>query len=675
MATPAVPMLVATRAQMGILEFYKSCARTQNAAVSLRPQLEYVDRLYMREMDLTQEHLAARIANRYGDSSRFQNITVPIVMPAVESATTYQASVFLTGTPLFGVISPPEWIDQAVRLQAIVDNQANRINRPWVPEFMKLFRDGFKYNISAIHCPYETHVSPRFETDLSFSTTQARPRKVEWSGNSVQHLDMYNTFFDTRVHPSQLASKAEYIGFTEFYSRVGFKDFVNRLPDKIVTSIKAAFESSSPGLNENALSSTFYIPEINRSLIRNILNHNRAGTNWMHWAGLANPDPAIMYKDGYEVTTMYARILPADFGMKVPEAKSAQIWKFIIVNHQVLLFAERQTDAHNLIPILFCQPLDDGLGYQAKSLAENVEPIQYSATAMWNSIIQARRRAVGDRMLYDPSRVSEAHINNPNPIAKIPVRPAAYGKPVGDAVFPFPFRDDQAGTLLAETAQLISMADQITGRNPVRQGQFVKGNKTQREFETVMGNANGRDQMTAMLIEAQVFTPLKFILKSNILQYQTQELILDRVTGQALEIDPVKLRKAVMEFKVSDGLVPSDKLLSADAWTTALQVVGSSQQISAGYNVAPMFSYLMKTQGADLTPFEKSPEQLAYEQAVASWQVVAMEAVKTGQTPPPQPTPEQFGYDPRNSGAAAAQAPATVRNTVNNITNNITNQE
>ena len=166
--------------------------------------------------------------------------------------------------------------------------------------------------------------------------------------------------------------------------------------------------------------------------------------------------------------------------MRLPQPNTPQIFKLIIINHQHLIYVERQTNAHNRLPMLFGSPLEDGLSYQTKSSAQNVTPIQDVASAMMNSVIHARRRAISDRGLYDPSRVSENNINSDNPSAKIPVRPAAYGKPLSEAYYPIPFRDDQSGTLLQEMGTVIKLSDVILGQNPARQGQFVKGNKTQK---------------------------------------------------------------------------------------------------------------------------------------------------------------------------------------------------
>lgn len=75
----------------------------------------------------------------------------------------------------------------------------------------------------------------------------------------------------------------------------------------------------------------------------------------------------------------------------------------------------------------------------------------------------------------------------------------------------------------------------------------------------------------------------------------------------------------------------------------------------------------MKTKGADLKPFEKSPEQMAYEQAVGAWQQavsgIVEQIMKAKGDPskaqfPPQPTPEQFGYQPTGNNPATSQQPS-----------------
>jgi hypothetical protein len=327
----------------------------------------------------------------------------------------------------------------------------------------------------------------------------------------------------------------------------------------------------------------------------------------------------------------------------VPERNTPQVWKFLIINGQVILTAERLTNIHNFLPVFFGQPIEDGLDYQTKSFAQNVADMQDIASAMWNGHIASKRRLVGDRVLYDPSRINERDINSINPAAKIPVRPSAYGKPLQEAVYQFPFRDDQTASLVQSSAAVVNMANLINGQNPAQQGQFVKGNKTRHEYDDVMGHGNGQNQQLALATEMQVFIPMKEVIKLNVLQYQQAKTIYNTGKGLSVNVKPEDLRKTAVHFKVCDGLIPSDKVTGDDLLQVALQQIGTSPQIAADYNIGDAFTYLMKTQGLDLTPFAKSPAQKQYEQAMGAWQQAAANAAKTGaafSSPQPQPSPE-----------------------------------
>lgn len=611
-----------------------------------RMRMLAIDRNYQRELDKAKEHQRAKAANAAGDSDRFQNVTVPVVMPQVETAVTYQTSVFLTGTPIFGVVASPSFIDEALQLETVIDNQA--VRGGWTRELIMFLRDGAKYNFAPVEVPWDREVTFEIATELEKSAKEGIPKETLWEGNKVKRLNPYNTFTDPRVPASECYKRGEFEGYTERVSRIELKSFIATLPDTMTLNVTAAFESqSSDPTTLDASDRGYFIPDVNPAITN---PEQTVGFDWMAWASLSSTRKGnINYKESYDLTTLYCRIIPSEFDLRVPSRNIPQIYKLIIVNHSVIIYCEKQTNAHNMIPILVGQPMEDGLSFQTKSLAENAVPFQQVASAFMNSIVHSRRRAITDRVLYDPSRVAQKDINSDNPSAKIPVRPTAYGKNVSEAVYPFPYREDQAAFSMQQIQSLLGLANHLSGQNQASQGQFVKGNKTLHEFESVMQNANGRDQLTSILLEAQVLMPLKQILKFNILQYQGGTSLYNRDKRVAVEIDPVQLRNAVLEFKISDGLIPSSKLINADSWSVALQVLGSSPQIAGSYNIGPMFSYMMKTQGAAIAEFEKSPEQVEYEKAVANWQQIAAMAVEKGTEGveiPPQPKPADYGWNP-----------------------------
>ena len=618
-----------------------------------------IDLAYIREQDHTSDNYRAKIANRYGDSNKIQNITVPIIKPQVKAAVAYQSAVFLTDYPLFGVVADPIYQDAAMQMQAVIEE--NSIRGSWAREFMLFFQDGFKYNLSAIEISWERIATAVIETDLEYrGGREGKPKQIIWQGNCVKRWDPYNTYFDSRCEPYEMPTKGEFCGHTMLMSRTALKSYIAALDTKIIENIVPAFESpsllnipASTGSSQGAYGSSYYLPALNPDAF--IDPQQIDSVDWMSWVGAGDyssrkGSQEIKYRGLYEVSVEYVRLIPSDVSLRVPAANTPQVWKLIIINHSVIIYAERQTNAHEKIPVLFGCPSEDGLGYQTKSLAQDAEPFQQISSALMNSVLASRRRAVTDRVLYDPSRVAENHINSPNPSAKIPVRPSAYGKNISESVYAFPFRDDQAGIALQEIQSLVQFANTLNNQNQARQGQFVKGNKTDGQWESTMSNATSADQMTALLYEAQVFTPLKEILKINMLQFQTKGTIYSPTQGKDIAVDPLALRQAVLNFKVTDGMLPKEKVISSEAQKIAMQVIGSSPLLAQGYNVAPLFSYLLKTENVNFAPFEKSQPQIAYEQASNNWMQLAQLAIQKGAPfNTPQPIPEQFGYSPEQA--------------------------
>ena len=73
--------------------------------------------------------------------------------------------------------------------------------------------------------------------------------------------------------------------------------------------------------------------------------------------------------------------------------------------------------------------------------AQKQIPMQDIASALLNGALQAMRRAVGDRLVYDPSRIAKENIASESPSARIPVRPAGYGGDLNRMVYKIPYED------------------------------------------------------------------------------------------------------------------------------------------------------------------------------------------------------------------------------------------
>lgn len=657
-----VTMPLTVDQEQAIIRYVRRSQEVLYSSVQVRGAMEEIDKQYQRTKDWTQAQLRAKIANRTGDADKLQNVTVPIVMPQVESCLSYLTNVFLTGYPIFGVSAAPEEEDAALMMETIIEE--NSITKAWVPEIMRFFRDGLKYNLQALEVTWEQDVVWSVDTNAA-RPNSAEPKEILWNGNVIRRVDLYNAFWDYRVHPYELADHGEFAGYTRLYSRTRMKDYINKLFPS-VSAIVARKALEAPVVQMTPVASgvapfTYFQPIINPFPSISPAN-SMNNMDWHAWL-LNKNDSGIQYQDAYTVTTCYGRIIPEDFNFNVPSKNTPQVWKFVIVNGNVVLTAARQSNVHNKIPMLFGQPLSDGLDFQTKSFAGNVVEMQELASALWSGFLASKRRLVTDRVLFDPSRIRQSDIDSPNPSAKIPVRPSAFGKPLAEAVYAFPFRDDQANSFVMGAREVVNFANMINNQNPAAQGQFVKGNKTKTEYEDTMGHGNGANQMMAINIEGQVFTPAKEILKLNMLQFQKDGVIYSPSKKTQVAVNQQTLRTSAVQFKISDGIIPEDKEMSTEEFQAFLQMAVTAPAVGQAYNIAPLLTYVMKLKGADISPFEKSQEQLMYEQQIGAWQQAAAGAAKAGSefsTPMPQPSAalQQEMQKKQQSGGTNAQTQA-----------------
>jgi len=216
-------------------------------------------------------------------------------------------------------------------------------------------------------------------------------------------------------------------------------------------------------------------------------------------------------------------------------------------------------------------------------------------------------------MFYDPSRINKVDIDNTSVVARVPVKSEAYGKPIGDAYSIVPYKDDNVAQIFSTAQGVLEMADVANGQNRVQRGQFQKGNKTRKEFTDVMDSSNARPRMTALVLENRFFTPIKMILKLNTLQYQPPASLYNRNTKEQVEIDPVKLRASALEFRMADGLMPTDAFVNMELFQAILQMVAQYPPILAKFDIVGMIFYWLKLEGAtwvdDFTIAQTAPTQ------------------------------------------------------------------
>lgn len=612
MANPTISITntLSIEQRVEFLHYAKDCAdRTGGSLSDFRSLLRYRDRAYQRQLNTTAEHIKAVRGNMMGDARKIQDITVPIVMPQVESSVAYQAGVYLTSHPIFGVVSTPQNQTAAMQFETAIGDQSMKYG--WPRELIKVFRDGYKYNFGAAVCYWKKTPMQTVVTDTSISSAGlAALKEYSYGGNCLKRIDPYNCFMDMTVPPANLHTDGEYFGWNELMSRIQLKRLVAALDSNKTTSAGQAFASQFAGAGVDETSATsYYVPEINKYLDLSVANYSSG--NWGQWMGLPGSKSTKMtYKDQYVVTHFYCRALPADFGARGNQCK---MYHGIIVNWQVVLFVEELNVGYDTLPVFIMQPNEDGLGYQTQSMLDNALPFQDMSSSLWNISLESKRRLIFDRLIYNPRLIDKKDIDPVSSVSRIPLRNANIGRDdtaMARAIYQIPYREDNSSSNLQMAEMISGMADQASGQNKVDRGQFQPGNKTKTEFDSTMQNSNSRQQLSALCIEHQFMTPLKEVIKSNTLQFQPAGKFLNRETRTEVEVDPVELRKAMLEFKMTDGSLPAEKMLNSELLMVFLQTAQALPSAQTEYDILGMFTYWCKLRGAYwIEDFKRNPEQ------------------------------------------------------------------
>lgn len=618
---PTGPIIPKDDAQKAILEYAAGVLTENNKFTDYIAKMEAIDVAYARY--IANKDPETGVVSGQGIDAATQPVgvvnlpstTPPVVVSQVDSMVAYLADVFLSGYPLFPVVSSPDNKEYAEQLETLIDDHS--ILGGYARQLLMFMRDGVKYNFAAVEADWSS-ISQYSLLDNLMTGTGSKLSKDIKKFTKVKRLDPYNLVWDHNVAPGDVSLEGDYAGFIEIKSRTKIKRFLNRLSAEgkafnVREALKSVEGSAGEGMPHYHIHPTISDYITARKPVD--------GMNWARYiTGSDLKDSSISMAGNYEVFTLYARIMPADFKLFGPEAKTPQIWKFVIINNAVIVQAERIISAYDYLPILFGQPLEDGLGYQTQSIAEANIPFQTAAATLFNIRFNAARRAVSDRALYDSDLISSADINAPVPAAKIPVKSNSLdqSKKIGDAYHQIPF--DARGTEAAfqDGMAIVGFGKELSGLNNPMQGKFQKGNKSVQEWNDTMGGADARLRLPALTLEFQFFMPLKEILKLNIYQYGEDAEVISQKDGAAITINIEKLKQKVLAFKIADGYTPKSKIAGTENVMQLMQILGSSPILQQMYGpmLPDMFAHLAQLMGVkDLKQYSPKPQQMLQNQA------------------------------------------------------------
>lgn len=597
MAAKAKFFRLTKQSQDSLVKYVNACCDVTKRFTDLRTKMEFIDIAYARY----KANKGDSESNSVSCGAIADEVPVPIVVSEVDSFVGYLADVFLSGYPIFPVVSTPSLRAQAEKLTAVIDNDATLSQ--YARQFLMNFRDGIKYNFFGLEHSWAPISQYSLASTLTDPTSKAQIAQSQTYINRIQRLDPYNLIWDDTVTPANVSYCGEYAGFTEMVSKI---ELTRRLRQYELDTggynlVEVLGNSSIQSVIGTGLNYYYEPPQISNLI--SAMSIRNAGTDWIAWLNNERGNQRN-YSKLYESVTLYARIIPQEHKITAPQDGTPQIWKLIVINGRCLVCAKRIISAYDMLPILIGQPIEDGFSVQTQSFAENVMKYQEAATTLFSIRFNAARRTVADRALYDANVIKPSDMNNPAPAAKIPFNSNQLlgGKTIDSIYKQIPF--DPRGTELtvADIGTVMDFADKTTGFNKMTRGDFQKGNKVVEEVQRAAGGSDNRLRLPALTIEFQVFMPLKEGIKLNILQYQQTGTYQNMKTGEAYALtadDFNKIREANFKFKVADGYTPKSKLASTDFLAQGMTLVGNSPILQQAWGPAlpQMFAHLMQLGG------------------------------------------------------------------------------
>lgn len=592
------------RTHNSLIDLVKEFQRLGNAAemTEFRTKLEIIDRAYYT---FSADGLSTEDAIKDELIKSGVQFEIPIILSQVDTMAAFFMEVFLDTYPLFPVVPPPGREQEATQLEAIIDDHAIRSRS--ARQLLLFLGNCAKYNFGVVSAEW----SPigRLQVETVISSVDEKPKIISDTDkiNRILNIDPYNVLWDFKTVPADVAEKGDYIGWNEVISRTRLKGLIavlTRAQDNIF-NVKEAFESSNASEQEWE----FYHEKPSVSRYVNPIDRRTDHTNWLSWATL---DPSrqrdVDYKNSYLITYLYARIIPNDHALAAPEEKTPQVWRFLVINNAVIISAKKMISPLDMMPCWIGQPQEDGFSTQTRSIGEQGLVTQDVVSELINIRLNGSRRSLNDRALYDPQVFDPTDINSKVPSAKIPMKMNLKGVDIRNHYMSIPFDDRGTAGAMADVQTMIQLNEFLGSINSARQGQFRKGNRTLGEFNEIISNSELRSRMAALQLEYQVFVPLKEVLKANIFQFVTAQEILTQ-GNEVVQIDPEKLRAAILAFKVADGHTSREMIASADTLQVMFQTAAAIPAISEAYDLPAIFGNVMAVLGVrDITKFKRQPQ-------------------------------------------------------------------
>ena len=586
---------------------------------TLLKKLEMCDEAYHLARIIQSEDMDPKNPDNAQIYSRYEELNNALAREVSETLATKLVTTFFSKPQIFAMTSHPDRVSEASQFNVILEDQQKE--NDFRGNLMQVAIDVAKYNLAAVDVQWITKLAYNLEFNAAAAPGKRVTRgHVAWSGNAIQRVDPYNFIFDTAVHPSLLHTKGEFAGYVTQYTQVGLKELIDTLKSDAERSVyldnpedstfnlfnvataKAGGPAGSASLKFNEPKTITMGSEATRIAKRT--------TDWSSFFG-SDGQPAQERMQHYTVFKCYMRVNPKAYTLKTPTAgdilnDTQEIWEIHILDGAWILATKKLDNVHGMLPILVAQTDKDSLSYNTTGPMQIAIPYQKTAKQLMDRVLASSDRAIGDRAIYDENHLDETAINSRIPEAKIKLKKTLTNGKTIDSIFrQIPFQGNDVLRLYDNISIVESAGRRAAGFNAAQAGQFVPGNKTLFEYSDIIGNADDKNLVRALILEAVFMQPLKYMLKLNIIQFQDRATLYSTSEKIEINVNPADLYQARVDFALADALMPTTHLISPNVQQLLLQIIQTNPNFFAGYDQQKMvIDVVGQSNGFDLQKYK-----------------------------------------------------------------------
>lgn len=498
-------------------------------------------------------------------------VNLPLTHIHIDDMATYIAE---TSAPMRGIYHAVDDADE----QDVANAVAAEMNRHAhnSDHFSAITRSGLsalKYNICCLEVEWHKQFRPSFEEGKSVPV-------LAWEGNQLNHMNMYNTFWDTCVTPQDVPIHGEYAGKVTRISAFTLKRLVDSGVYGNVEKVNVKQKQVNSNRSTDDGSLNYYkdvAAEVGLQTGNDSTGKETSGdTNWLSFLGVGE---GVTAGTAVELIHTYIWLNPYDMNL-VPKNKISrdsgrntfELWKVIIAGGEVIVKAELFESKHGFIPMAFGAINYDDLGVAQRSVAEIIDPLQVFASFALNTHVQATRSNIWDLTVYDPSVVDFSEIPEGEVAARIPVKEAGQGKDINTAIWQNGNLIDTRQTvedmkMIMELLQTFyptqSLPNQVAGIDRAIESQVA----------AVTQGSTRRMKQAVRVLDSTLYRMSRMFQYYNLIQFQTKPLPVRGKTGEEAQIQVGTLKQITALDALGQGLKTMDKEAVASQLATLTQMV------------------------------------------------------------------------------------------------------